>query len=253
MEVAIEKAKAENVAVVSLVQAHHIGRLGHYVEMAATQQLISMIWAGGYGAEIPTTVPYGGRERLLHTNPISMGFPAGDEPSMVFDFATTALSGVKVINARNRKQQLPPGCIVDRHGNPTTDPSDWFDGGGYLPFGGHKGYALMMAAEFLGRFFSGAEAHADPDRGGPTMRRQGVTLVVMRADLFQTFADYANDVDQIQRITREIRSAPGFTEVLVPGDPERQTRAKRERDDIPIEDDIWNSVVDCAASLGVET
>lgn len=252
MEVAIEKAKAENVAIVSLVQTHHIGRLGHYVEMAAGDGLISMVWAGGYGAENPAAMPYGGRQPLLHTNPIAMGFPAGDEPPMMFDFATTGLAGVKVLTAHNQKQQLPPGYIVDRQGNPTTNPADFYDGGGHLPFGEHKGYAVMMAAEFLGRIFSGADALADPDRGGPIMRRQGVTLIVFRADLFQTLDDYATRVDELERKTREILPAPGFTEVLVPGDPERRTQATRERDGIPIEDELWHSIVECASSLGVE-
>ena len=253
MEVAIEKAKAESMAIISLVQAHHIGRLGHYVEMAAADELISMVWAGGFGAEIPVAVPYGGRKPLLHTNPIAMGFPAGAEPPMMIDFATTTLAGVKVLNAHNRKQQLPPGCIVDQQGNPTTNPADFYDGGGHLPFGGHKGYAVMMAAEFLGRIFTGSDAFADPRRGGPTMRRQGVTLIVFRADLFLALDDYASRADELERKTREIPPAPGFTEVLVPGDPERRTRATRERDGIPIEEDVWHSIVECASSLGVET
>ena len=252
MQVAIQKAAAANVSVVSLVQAHHIGRLGHFVEMAAAQRMISMVWAGGYGAEQPAAVPYGGRTSALHTNPIAMGFPAGEEPPMRFDYATTVTSGVKVVNAQRRGEQLPPGCIVDKDGNPSTDPNDFFNGGAHLPFGRHKGYALMIGAEFLGRIFAGADAFVDADRAGPILRHQGATIIVLRADLFQPFADYARGADEAERLIRAIPPAPGFEEVLVPGDPEERSRARRQRDGIPIPDDVWQSIVETAASLNIE-
>ena len=118
-ELGIKMAGATGVALVSIVQSHHIGRLGHYVEMAASEGMISLVCAGGFGAIDPQTVPYGGRTRVLHTNPIAMGFPVADAPPMMFDFATTSLSGVKVVNAQLRGETLPPGAIVDAAGNPT--------------------------------------------------------------------------------------------------------------------------------------
>ena len=252
MEVAIEKAKSGNVAVVALVQSHHIGRLGHYAEMATAERMIAMVWAGGFSEEEPVAVPYGGRGRLLSTNPVALGFPAGNEPPMTFDFATAAVSGVKVKNAQRRNEQLPAGCIVDKDGNPSTNPDDFLAGGGQVAFGGHKGYALMMAAEFLGRIFSGSDVLADPARGGPIMRWHGASMIVFKADLFQPFADYARRADEMEQRTRAVPPAPGFQEVLVPGDPEVRTRAIRQRDGIPIHDDIWQSIVETATSLGIK-
>ena len=92
MEKAITKAAQKNVSVVGLVQIHHVGRLGEYVETAAAHGMASMIWAGGFSEEAPAAVPYGGRKRVLHTNPISMGFPTGEEPPVMFDFATSVTS-----------------------------------------------------------------------------------------------------------------------------------------------------------------
>jgi LDH2 family malate/lactate/ureidoglycolate dehydrogenase len=251
MEVAMSKAQEHGMAVVGLVQCHHIGRLGHFVEMAAAKGMISMVWAGGYSEEVPVAAPYGGRKRVLHTNPIAMGFPAGQEPTMMFDYATTALSGVKVVNAQRRGQQVPPGCIVDKDGNPTTDPNDFFNGGAYVAFGGYKGYALMMAAEFLGRIFVGSDDFVEAGRAGPTLRHQGVTMIVLKADLFVPFAEYAEWADEMERRVRAVPPAPGFEEVLVPGDPEVRTREARQRDGIPIADDVWKSITELAASLGL--
>ena len=98
---------------------------------------------------------------------------------------TSATAGVKVVNAYNRNQELPPNCVVDKDGNPTTDPRKYMDGGAHLPFGGHKGYALMLATELLGRTFSGADDGAERDYSDPLFRRHGATLIVFRADLFQ--------------------------------------------------------------------
>ena len=251
MELAISKARTQNVAVVGIVQMHHIGRLGHYVEMAAADKMIGMVWAGGFGEESPATVPYGGKTRVLHTNPISIGLPAGEESTMMFDWATTALSGVKVDNAYHRGEQLPPNSIVDKDGVPTTNPDDFFAGGAHLPFGGHKGYTLMMTAEYLGRIFTGSDSYVETGRAGAIMRHQGVSMMAIKADLFQPFADYAERADEMERRVRAVPPAPGFDEVLAPGDMEARTRVRRRRDGIPIADDIWQSIIKAAASVGV--
>ena len=251
-EVAIEKAAAQNIAVVSLVQAHHIGRLGYYVELAAAKNLIALVWAGGYGAEEPAAVPFGGAKAVLHTNPIAIGFPCGDERPVVIDFATTAGAGVKVVEAKRKGEQLPADWIVDKEGCETTDPNAFFDGGAHRPFGGHKGYAMMVAAELLGRVVSGADAFVDDRYAGPIMRHQGVTILTIKADLFQPAADYARQLSQLRQSIRSVPPAPGFDEVLVPGDLEASARAARQRDGIPIPDHTWQAICEAAQSLGVD-
>ena len=250
-DVAIRKAAEQNVAVVGAVQLHHIGRVGEYVEMAAAHNMVAMVAASGFAQEAARCAPYGGRTRVLDTNPLAMGFPAGDKSPMMFDYATTAVSGVKVALARDRKHALPPGCIIDKDGNPTTDAADFFAGGAYLPFGGHKGYAIMMAVEFIGRILTGSDAFSDASRGTATFRHQGMTIVIFKADLFRPFAEYAGQAAEMARRVRAVPPAPGFNEVLVPGDLESQTRAKRRQEGIPIPDDIWKATADLAASLGI--
>ena len=252
MEAAIKKAKENGMAVVALVNSNHIGRLGYYAEMGVAEGMMAMVWAGGYGSEIPVAAPYGGRERALHTNPVAMGFPAGAEAPMVSDFATTAIAGTKVAIAQQRKSKLPPGSIVDKDGKATTEPNDFHDGGAHLPFGGYKGYAVMLASEFLGRVFSGSDDFSDPNRGDPIMRHQGVTMIAFKADLFGPLADYKKRADEMGQKVRQVAPAPDFEEVLIPGDPETRTRAIRKRDGIPIADDIWESITEVAAELIVE-
>jgi len=251
MEVAIEKAQQSGIAAVAAVQLHHIGRLGEYVELAAEHGMAAMVWGGGYSEVAPAAVPYGGRERALHTNPMAIGFPAGEEAPVVIDFATTATSGVKIVNARNRHETLPPGCIVDKDGNPTTDPNAFFDGGAHVPFGGHKGYALMLAAELFGQVLTGSEAFAEPPRGGPIFGHSGMTIIALATDLFRPLDAYRRRLHHVEQRLRAIAPAPGFQEVLVPGDLEARTRAERLAHGIPIADDVWQRLLDLAQSLGI--
>ena len=87
---AIPQARETGVAVGGLVRANHIGRLGHYAELATAEGLISLVCAGGFGFTGARAAPFGGRDRLLDTNSFCMGFPAGREATVIIDFATTS-------------------------------------------------------------------------------------------------------------------------------------------------------------------
>ena len=252
LEVAIEKATAQDMAVVGVVKLNHVGRLGEYAEMAAGSGMMAIITASGFSKVEPIAVPYGGSERVLHTNPWAMGFPAGEESAMISDYATTASSHVKVLNAGRRKEEVPPDWIVDKDGNPSQDPNDFFEDGGMLPFGGHKGYALMMASEFLGHIFTGSDEFAHPERGGIHFRYSGAFILLFKADLFRTFDDYAASADELERRVKSVAPAPGFNEVMIPGDLEKKNRKARGQDGIPLEDAVWQSLVELVESLGLK-
>ena len=251
VEKAIAKAAKHDVAVVGLVESHHIGRLGEYAEAAAAEGMIAMVWGGGFGEKRPRVVPHGGRGAVLGTNPVAMGLPAGREPRMLFDFATAASSGVKIVNAQRTRQEVPDGWIVDKEGNPTNNVDDLLEGGGQIPFGEHKGYALAVTAEWLGRVFTGSAEFSEANRGGLYFSHSGAAMMVFRASLFQPFSDYAKRADRLRKRIEAVPPAAGVEKVLIPGDPELQARALRRREGIPIPDTLWRQLVDLAASLGV--
>ena len=240
MEIAIRKAQKNNIAVVSGVQVTHTGRLGEYAEMAACKKMISMMFTGGLGREIPNTVPYGGSKPILHTNPFTIGFPVKNKHPMILDFASAASSDVKIKWAKEKKQNVPMGWICDKDGKPTTNPEEYF---ALMPFGGHKGYALMLINEFFGRIFTGSDLFVEKDLGHPVFRHSGFTMIVIRPDLFRAFEDYATDIDETEEKIRSVPPAPGFKEVLIPGDIENRTYLERKKNGIPIPDDIWQSVI----------
>ena len=244
IELGIAKAREHGVALIGLVESYHIGRLGHFTELASEQGAIAMIWGGGYEEEDPHVAPYGGRERVLGTNPIAFGFPGGEEPPMGFDYATTAVAGMKVATARRRGEALPPGCVIDRDGLPTTNAEDFFAGGAHVSFGGHKGYAIAMAAEWLGRILTGSDAYADGLHGGRIQGHQGVSFVVLRADLFTPMNEFRGRADEMARRVRGVAPAPGFDRVLIPGELEFRTAERHQREGVEMEKAVWTTVVE---------
>lgn len=113
MELAAAKARADGVGAVSLANAGHIGRLGHYVEHAAAQGLVAMVsfGAGAPGAHL--AAPFGGTERALSTNPIAFGVPAGGEAAFVLDYAMTAIAKARTWVLREAGEPLPPAGLAD--------------------------------------------------------------------------------------------------------------------------------------------
>jgi len=248
-ELALAKVESVGISLVGLVESHHIGRLGHFVELVGSRGAICMVWGGGYAEDDPHAVPFGGRERLLGTNPIAFGFPGGHEPPMMFDFATTAVAGMKVVTARRRGETLPPGSLIDSSGLPSTNPDDFFAGGAHVIFGGHKGYAISMAAEWLGRLLTGSDAYADAQHGGRILGHQGVTIIVIRADLFAPLGAFEGRADEMARRTNNVSPAPGYERVLVPGELEFRTRERQRADGIELEDEVWDSLLDLRERL----
>ena len=252
LEKTMEKAKEMGIAIGGLVQAYHIGRLGHYTELASAEGLVALVCLGGQAVKEAHAAPFGGRERALHTNPLAAGFPGGgDDPAMMFDFATTAGAGAKVVQARDRGQQVQESFIIDKDGNPTTDPNDFFEGGAILPFGGHKGYGVMTLVDYLGWILLRSDKYGVDDPKRVFTAFSGTCMIVLRADLFQPLQEVTAMADEFAERLRSSAPAPGVDEVLAPGDMEARARRQRGRDGIPIEDDVWQWIVEAAEMVGI--
>ena len=91
--------------------------------------------------------------------------PSNLEGPLFLDMATSAVAGGKVALASARGASIPEGWIVDKEGNPTTDPTDMSGGGSGLPLGGdqgHKGYGLSVMVEILSGVLTGLGFGHDP-------------------------------------------------------------------------------------------
>ena len=132
MKLTIEKAREQNVAAATVHRQSHIGRLAAYPLMAAKEDMIAMITADS-GRSAKGVVPFGGIEKRLGTNPISMAMPSDLKGPFFLDMATSAVAAGKINLAKARGTEVPKGCMIDKHGNPSQDPNDLSNGGSILP------------------------------------------------------------------------------------------------------------------------
>lgn len=244
VDLAIAKAKRERVACVSVVQAAHTGRLAAFTDRAAAQDVVMFMAIGT--VDRPMTAPYGGAAAVLGTNPVAFSIPNPAGAPVTLDIATSAIAAGKVKVAKAKHEPLPPGAILDKDGRPSTDPQDFFNGGFLQPFGGHKGYALAVIAEVLSGPLPGAEAYP-----GVTAR-SGIFIFAVDATVFRPKDEYADGLAKTLARIKGVPPAPGFSEVLVPGEPEARVRAEREKNGIPIPADTWAAVRAAAKTVGVE-
>lgn len=244
-EVAIAKAQAHNIAAVGLVQLNHVGRLGEFTTMMAKAGMVGIMITAGWRPPIAGVTPYGGMGRAFGTNPYSIAVPAGKHEVVLLDFATTVLAEGKLQVARAKGAPVPLGVVLDKNGQPSTDPNAFYDGGFMLPFANHKGYALSLVADLVAGLLPGADTFMEHDN------QTGTLLIALNVDAFRPLTDFAAVVDRRLDEVKAVPPAPGFQEVLIPGEPEARAKAQRQRDGIELPEATWDKIVKTAEGLGL--
>lgn len=244
---AIEKAKAQGIAIAGIINCTHMGRMGEYAERGVAAGCIVITCVGGFGGT-GHSAPYGGTGRFFGTNPIAFGFGGNEVDPVIGDMATTTVAEGKLRVARAKGAPLPEGLVLDKHGNPTTDVEEFYDGGSLLPFGGHKGSALALFIDLISTALTGSRGHAEG--AYPAFGPTGTILIAIANDLWRPAGAFATDVDTTVRRLKAVPPAPGFAEVLVAGEPERRTRAQRLADGIEIAEATWQALKDAAGGVG---
>ncbi len=245
---AIDKARAQGLAAVTLKRTNHVGRLADYAEMAAAQGLIGMLWVN---APMSLNVaPWGGAARRLGTNPhaIAIPGPAGTV-AMSLDLATSVIAEGKLKVKLNRGETVAPGIILNGAGQPSTDPREFYANppGSLLTVGGHKGYGLALAVEILGGILSGT----GPARATPGPVQNGTLILCLDPSRFLAPQAFHAQVDSLFAFVRSAPLAAGASEILIPGEPEARTERERRAGGIPIEDETWRQIAACAAEVDV--
>jgi len=250
--VGMAKARETGVAVVALRNPHHIGRVGTYGEMCAEAGLVSFHFVNVTDTR-PAVAPWRGTDARFSTNPVCIAIP-GPEPDrpIILDMATSVIAMGKVRVARNKGEQLRPGTIIDGEGKPTTDPAAMYaqPRGALMTFGEHKGYALAFVCEILAGALCGSGTMR-PERQGRNTATNGMLMIVIDPS---HLIDREWLRDEIAAMTAYITASPPARPdepVLIPGDPERRTRAERIANGVPIDDETWRELVEAARAINV--
>lgn len=251
LELLTPLAKAEGLAIGTMIQSGHIGRLGEYCEMAAARGLVSILMVNSHGAAVRVAPP-GGTAPRLSTNPLAIGVPCGDAPLML-DFSTSATAEGKVRVKKIAGQQCPEGWLLDNEGKPTTDPNTLYGNppGSILPMGGtqsYKGFGLGLMIEILtGALSGGVTARPVP------YPKKGNCVFMMLVDpaRFGGSEHFAAEVNQLVDYIRNTPRIEGVNEITLPGDPERKILAARLQSGILFDSENWKALTTAAARLGV--
>jgi LDH2 family malate/lactate/ureidoglycolate dehydrogenase len=210
-----ELSKRGGLGIAAVTGVAHTGRIGRFAEELAEQGFLAWILGGGYFKRAGGQVaPYGGRQAIYSTNPHAFAFPGGRYGPMVADFASSAVASGKVAVARDKGEPLPAGSIIDKHGRPTRDARDYFDGGALLPAAGPKGYGLALMAELVGYALLG------------NPREFNWLIVALPVGLFRDPAEVTAAAEEVLAAMKAVPPAEGFDEVSVPGERQRQRKAR---------------------------
>ena len=251
MAAGIERCRQTGVVVVTLANAHHIGRVGAYGEMASGAGLVSLHFVNVTDHRA-IVAPFRGSDGRFVTNPVCIALPGTERQApLLLDMATSAIAMGKVRVAKNEGHLVPAGILIDEKGSPTRDPNVMYrePHGALLPFGGHKGYALAVVTELLAGALS----------GGPTIQPGNPRLGGTINNMFAVLLDPARlaGVDWLRReidgFVDYLKASPPADQaapVLVPGEPERIARVARSRDGIDVDDITWEEILLAGEALG---
>jgi uncharacterized oxidoreductase len=252
MAAAIARARESGVAVMTLANSHHVGRVGAYGELASAAGLVSLHFVN-VADHRGLVAPFRGSDSRFSTNPVCIGMPGtATQPPLLLDMATSGVAMGKVLVAKLAGKRLPEGNLIDAHGTPTTDPEVMYQEprGSLLPFGAHKGYALAVLTELLaGAMSGGGTIQPDnPRRGGIV---NNMFSIVVDPDRLAGVDWMRREIDGFVGYVKASPAADAAKPILVPGDPERLSREERQRAGIPLDEGTWESVVTAGEAMGL--
>lgn len=249
-DIAIEKARQCGIAWVGARLSNHAGPASLYARMPMVQDMIGLYFAVGNANHLP---PWGGLDMLLSTNPIAVAVPAGDEPPVVLDMATTVAAYGKVKAKAQRGEQMPLGWMIDRLGQPLTDPKR-AEEGFLMPIGGYKGYGLSLIVGLLAGTLNGAAMGSqviDFNHDDTSVTNTGQAIVAIDLSAFGEVAAFKARVDQLVRELRNSERMPGVDRIWLPGEQSHERRILNERDGIALPPALLAQLDKVAGELGI--
>lgn len=249
VQTATEIASTAGSAVIGVKKTNHFGIAAIYAEELVAQGLIALVTSNAP----PTMAPYGGRQAFFGTNPMAFGVPTPGERTILADMATSTVARGKIILARQRGEDIPPGWALDTEGRPTTN-ADAALKGVVLPFGGAKGSAIALLVDVLSAVMTGAGFGTDlPDFYEDLDRPGNIGHFFMAIDpaRFEAGDAFLKRIGRYIEMIADCPPAEGFGEVLLPGEVEAQKRSHHLAHGVVLSPDILNGMAKAAERVGV--
>ncbi len=215
MEIAINKAKVYGTGVVGIKGSNNFGTAGFFVELAAKNNMAGFMFSNSS----PAITPTGGNKPIFGTNPISIGFPGGNNKSpVILDMATSSVARGKVRLAAVNKEKIPNNWALDADGNPTNDPIEALKGS-MMPIGGYKGYGLSLVVDVLAGLLTGAAfgGNVKPLNHKNAISNYGHFIIVFNISFFQEITSFHDKMDYL---TKNVKACGNKHEIFLPGEKE---------------------------------
>lgn len=245
----IEKCARHGVAVIALRNSGHLGRIGDWPLMAAQANILSLHFVNTTGAGI-LVAPFGGITRRLSANPIAAGIPVAGGAPLLLDISACTVAEGKIRVALNKGIAVPENCILDGHGKPTTDPRIFYANppGAILPIAGHKGYGLAVLCEILAGALTGGGC-SDPKNADRVVN--GMLSIYLAPTFFQKDEAFATEIRRFIAWVKSSDKATPDGDILMPGEIEERTKARRVREGIDLDATTWGQILQAAESVGL--
>lgn len=237
---AMARAMTTGAAVAGIMNCAHTGRLGAYVQRAASAGFVALCFGGGGRRKWANVAPFGAGEGAMSTNPVAVAFPGEPGREPFSDFATSTISTGKAALCQSTGSLLPEGAAIDKAGQPTRCPEDLIEGGVLAPAGGAKGSGLAIFAELVGDALLGP-AH-----------EFNWLMIVVRGDGFRPLKTVRRDAAAFADQVRSLRPLAGFDSVQAPGDPERAHARRNDEVGLKIDAGVRAKVIAAAQSVGID-
>ena len=250
VEVAIRKVKEHSVCWVGSHYGNHSGAASVYVRKLAEQGYIGIYMAVGNANHM---APWGGIDLLLSTNPIAIAVPAGDQPVVLLDIATTVAAYGKVKLAAQKGEVIPDDWMIDRQGQPITDPKRSSEGS-LLPIGGYKGYGLAVMIGLLAGALNNAavgKSTIDFNAHHDLITNTGQTIIAVDPSAFGDRDEFIQRVITLVEDLKSSSTLPGVKAVRVPGEGSAKVMDERMRHGIPLTPELLDSLNACAKECGI--
>ena len=243
----VRLAQEHGLALVVARESNHFGAAAFWAQRMSAAGCIGIVMCNASAL----VAPWQGKEPRFGTNPIAMSVPGPD--TWLLDMATTTVALGKILNAQNHgRATIPEGWAMDSDGVATTDTETAL-AGLLMPLGGYKGSGLAMLAEILCAVLSGGAMSTQLGgirvKGQP-MRTSQLFLAIDVAR-FMPLADFERRMQELVAMVKSARTARGYDEILVAGDPEWRAEERRRSEGIPLSEGVWKSLSEAARELGV--
>ena len=246
---AVKRARSHGIGAVAVRYSNHFGTCMYYTLTAAREGCVALLTSNGG----PAMAPWGGRKKIIGTNPWSVAAPAGRRAPFVVDMANTGVARGKIYLARQKRQPIPLGWAINADGAPTTDPQEAIDGI-ILPMAEHKGYAIAAMVDVLSGVLTGSGFLSAVHSPYKTAEKSNCGHLIVALDIkaFQPLEQFNARMEQYIGEIKSVPTAQGYSEVFYPGEIEAKNDADNRVQGLLFPEDTLTDLRRIARDTGLE-